>query len=124
MSRQTRIFVTAVAISVAALAAPALADTRERLDSAAEVVRDLLNIPDKGIPAELFSKADCVIVVPSLKKAAFGIGGEYGRGFAVCRQGGANSAWSAPAGIRLEGGSFGFQIGGSSTDVVMLVMIL
>ena len=119
MSRHARVFVIGLAIGLAVLPALLLADTRERLDDAAEVVRDLLNIPDKGIPADLFKKAECVIVVPSLKKAAFGIGGEYGRGFASCRTGG---GWSAPAGIRIEGGSFGLQIGGSVTDVVMLVM--
>jgi SH3 domain-containing YSC84-like protein 1 len=119
MSRQTKLFVIVLAFGLAALPTLVLADTRERLDGAAEVVRDLLNIPDKGIPADLFAKAECVIVVPSLKKAAFGVGGEYGRGFAVCRAGG---GWSAPGGIRIEGGSFGFQIGGSATDVVMLVM--
>jgi len=119
MSRYTRLFVLVCAFGVAALPTLVLADTRERLADAAEVVRDLLSIPDRGIPADLFAKADCVIVVPSMKKAAFGVGGEYGRGFAACRAGG---GWSAPAGIRIEGGSFGFQIGGSATDVVMLVM--
>jgi SH3 domain-containing YSC84-like protein 1 len=119
MSRQTRLFVIVLAVGVAALPTLVRADTRERLDNAAEVVHDLLNIPDKGVPADLFEKAECVIVVPSMKKAAFGVGGEYGRGFAACRAGG---GWSAPAGIRIEGGSFGFQIGGSATDVVMLVM--
>jgi lipid-binding SYLF domain-containing protein len=119
MSRHTRLVVLVCACGVAALSALLLADTRERLDAAAEVVGDLLGIPDKGIPADLFTKADCVIVIPSLKKAAFGFGGEFGRGFAACR---VTGRWSAPAGIRVEGGSFGFQIGGSATDVVMLVM--
>jgi SH3 domain-containing YSC84-like protein 1 len=119
MSRHTRFFVLACALGVAALPVLLLADTRERLDDAADVVVDLLRIPDKGIPADLFTKADCVIVIPSMKKAAFGIGGEYGRGFAACRT---KDGWSAPAGVRIEGGSFGFQIGGSATDVVMLVM--
>ncbi|MGO4883455.1 MAG: lipid-binding SYLF domain-containing protein [Bryobacteraceae bacterium] len=76
--------------------------------------------PDKGIPQDLLNKAACVIVVPSLKKGAFVVGGEYGKGFAVCRSHGAG--WGAPAAIKVEGGSFGFQIGGSSTDVVMLIM--
>ena len=119
MPRLFRSIATALLVGVALLPATLLADTRERLADAAEVVRDLLRIPEKGIPADLFNKADCVIVVPSLKKAAFGVGGEFGRGFAACRAGG---GWSAPAGIRVEGGSFGFQIGGSATDVVMLVM--
>jgi SH3 domain-containing YSC84-like protein 1 len=119
MSRQTNLFVLVLAFGVAALPPLLLADTRSRLDDSAEVVRDLLRIPEKGIPADLFQKADCVIVLPSVKKAAFGIGGEYGRGFAACRT---DAGWSAPAGVRIEGGSFGFQIGGSATDVVMLVM--
>lgn len=119
MSRHTIALVLACTLGLALLPAPAAADTRGRLDDSAEVVRDLLRIPEKGIPADLFKKADCVIVLPSVKKAAFGIGGEYGRGFASCRTAG---GWSAPAGVRLEGGSFGFQIGGTATDVVLLVM--
>jgi lipid-binding SYLF domain-containing protein len=119
MPRLFRSMATVLLVGVALLPATLLADTRERLADAAEVVRDLLRIPEKGIPADLFNKADCVIVVPSLKKAAFGVGGEFGRGFAACRAGG---GWSAPAGIRVEGGSFGFQIGGAATDVVLLVM--
>ncbi|MBV9574836.1 MAG: OmpA family protein [Acidobacteriales bacterium] len=79
-----------------------------------------MNTPDKGIPTDLFEKAQCIVIVPGLKKGAFGWGGKYGRGFASCRHG--DRGWGAPAGIRIEGGSFGFQIGGSSTDVVMLVM--
>jgi lipid-binding SYLF domain-containing protein len=89
-----------------------LADTvQERLGDAT---------PDKGIPQDLLEKAQCVVIVPSLKKGAFVVGGEFGRGFVECRKSGAG--WGAPAAIRMEGGSVGFQIGGSSTDVVMLVM--
>jgi len=80
-----------------------------------------MGTPDKGIPQDLLDKAQCAIVVPNLKKAAFVVGGEYGKGFAICRN--PNGAgWGAPAAVKLEGGSVGFQIGGSSTDVVMLVM--
>lgn len=80
-----------------------------------------MDTPDKSIPQDLLNKADCVIIVPGLKKGAFIVGAKYGRGFFSCRkQGGVG--WSAPAAVRVEGGSFGFQIGGSETDVIMLVM--
>jgi lipid-binding SYLF domain-containing protein len=105
-------------ISTAAL----IADTAtERLNDAAEVFSDIMRTPDKGIPQDLLAKAQCVIVIPGLKKGAFVVGGEYGRGFAECR-GASGTGWGAPAAVRVEGGSVGFQIGGSSTDVVMLVM--
>jgi lipid-binding SYLF domain-containing protein len=83
-------------------------------------LRDILAVPDKGIPEDLLRKAHCVVVVPSLKKGAFIVGGEYGKGFVTCRS--AKAGWSAPAAIRMEGGSVGFQIGGSETEVVLLVM--
>ncbi len=75
--------------------------------------------PDKGIPEELLEKAQCVVVVPDLIKGAFFVGGKYGRGFAACRN---NGRWSPPAAVRIEGGSFGLQLGGSSTDLIMLIM--
>ncbi len=91
----------------------------ERMDSAAAVLNELAQTPDKGIPDEIASSARCVAVVPSLKKGAFGFGGEYGQGIATCRTG---HGWSAPAPIRMTGGSWGLQIGGQSADVVMLAM--
>src|SRR5258707_570026 len=91
----------------------------ERLRPATAVLHEILSAPDKGIPQDLLAKAQCVMIVPGLKKAAFLVGGEYGRGFAVCRRGG---EWGGPAAIKFGGGSFGAQIGGESTDVVMLVM--
>ena len=96
-------------------------DTPERLNAAAETLQALEKIPetDKGIPQDLINKAHCIVVVPSLKSAALGVGGEYGRGFVTCRRG---PGWTAPAAVKVEGGSFGFQIGGSETEVVMLVM--
>lgn len=97
------------------------ATAREQLQSSADVFREIMATPDKGIPQELLEKAYCVVIVPGLKKAAFVIGGQYGKGMAVCRKA-PGAAWGAPAAMRVEGGSFGFQIGGSSTDVVMLVM--
>src|SRR5436309_2205746 len=94
-------------------------EMEERLDTAATVLKEVMSAPDKGIPDELLSKAHCVAVVPGLKKGAFIVGGEYGRGFMSCRT---TTGWSGPASIRVEGGSVGFQIGGSETDVVLLVM--
>jgi len=108
----------------AALLGPGLsaADTaKERLTASAEVFSEIMGTPDKGIPQDLLEKAQCVIIVPGLKKAAFVVGGEFGKGFVECRSSG-GTGWGAPAAVRVEGGSVGFQIGGSSTDVVMLVM--
>jgi lipid-binding SYLF domain-containing protein len=82
-------------------------------------VNELSAAPDKSIPADLLKKAECIVVVPSLKGGAVVVGAKYGRGFASCRTA---SGWSAPAAIRIEGGSVGFQIGGTETEVVMLVM--
>jgi lipid-binding SYLF domain-containing protein len=99
-----------------------LADTaRERLQDSAAVMSEIMRTPDKGIPQDLLGKAQCVVVVPGLKKGAFVVGGEYGKGFAECRRA-EGKGWGPPAAVRIEGGSVGFQIGGSSTDVVMLVM--
>ncbi len=92
----------------------------ERLDASAEMLTEIMSAPDKGIPQDLLEKAQCVVIVPGLKKGAFIIGGKYGKGFMLCRKAG-GVGWSAPASIRVEGGSFGFQIGGEETDVVMLV---
>lgn len=110
---------TALILSVAAIAAAETA--QERLATSAEVFQEVMATPDKGIPQDLLAKAQCVIIVPGLKKGAFVVGGQYGRGFAECRKGD-GFGWGAPAAVRVEGGSVGFQIGGSSTDVVMLVM--
>jgi lipid-binding SYLF domain-containing protein len=92
----------------------------ERLNEATTVLNEIMAAKDQGIPQDLFSKAQCVAVVPGVKKGAFVFGGQYGRGFMSCRTSG--KGWSAPAAIRIEGGSVGFQIGGSETDLVMLVM--
>lgn len=97
------------------------ADTaQERMGDATTVFTEIMATPDKGIPQDLLEKAHCIIIVPGMKQAAFVVGGKYGRGYAVCRRN--NAGWGAPAAVRVEGGSFGFQIGGSNTDVVMLVM--
>lgn len=113
------------ALGIAVLAAlPALAkpaSTVTRLDDAAVVLSEIMDTPDKGIPQDLMEKAHCVVVIPGMKKGAFIVGGKYGKGFLACRNVG-RAGWSAPASVRVEGGSVGFQIGGSETDVVMLVM--
>ncbi len=94
----------------------------DRLEAAATVVREILDIPD-GIPQELLDKAECIVVMPSVKKFAIGIGGSYGRGAMVCRSGSAfDGPWGAPAMYRLEGGNIGFQLGGQATDFIFLVM--
>ena len=92
-----------------------------RLKESAEVLTEIMATPDKGIPQELLENSECIVIVPGMKKAAFIVGGNYGRGFMLCRQP-SGTGWSAPAGVKVEGGSVGFQIGGSETDVVMLVM--
>ena len=98
-----------------------LADTAaERLGGSATVMKEVLAAPDKGIPEDLLRKAQCLVVVPGVKQGAFIVGGKYGRGFLVCRA--ADGRWGAPGALRIEGGSVGFQIGGSETDVIMLVM--
>jgi SH3 domain-containing YSC84-like protein 1 len=103
------------------LAANAKTKTAERLDDSASLLSEIMGTPDRSIPQDLLEKAACVVLVPDLKKAAFGVGGKYGRGFALCRASG-GPGWGPPAAIRIEGGSIGFQIGVSSSDVVMLVM--
>ena len=102
--------------------APLLAKDNQnvkRLNEAAVVFSEIMATPDKGIPEDLLADAHCIVIVPSLKTAAFLVGGKYGKGYVSCRHKG---GWSAPAAVRIEGGSFGFQIGGSTTDLIMLVM--
>jgi lipid-binding SYLF domain-containing protein len=101
--------------------ASAATDAEERLAVAAEAFKEVMSMADRAIPQELLAKAECVIIIPGLKKGAFIIGGQYGKGFATCRN--ANGVgWSAPGSVRAEGGSFGLQVGGSETDVFMLIM--
>jgi len=97
-------------------------EEEDRLENAGKVMREILNVPD-DIPQDLIDKARCVVVMPSVLKAAFVVGGSYGRGTMVCRTGkDYRGGWSAPAMYALEGGSFGLQIGGEATDFVFLVM--
>ena len=107
-----------------AFACPAADQTREekRLEACGEVFKEILNIPD-GIPKELLDKAECVIVIPTVLKFAIGVGGDFGRGAITCRTGEHfTGPWSAPALFALEGGNIGFQLGGTATDFVLLVM--
>jgi lipid-binding SYLF domain-containing protein len=92
-----------------------------RLEDAAAAFKEVMAIPDRSIPQELLNRAECLIVVPDLMRGGFIFGGKYGRGFVSCRKPG-GVGWSAPAAVRIEGGSFGAQIGGAWTDVFMLVM--
>jgi SH3 domain-containing YSC84-like protein 1 len=121
--RKTLIAILAIAgsISPAAFAADREIKVDDRLDASADTLTDMMMASDRGIPHDLLDKAHCVVVVPGMKKAGFIFGAKYGRGFATCRRTG-GSGWSAPAAMRVEGGSVGFQIGASETDVVLLVM--
>jgi SH3 domain-containing YSC84-like protein 1 len=116
--------VLAVALGMS-LALPLFAQEKEdqRIKDSAQVLKEILATPDKGIPKDLLDKSECVVVYPSVKKAAFVVGGSYGRGVITCR-GGENlrGPWSAPAMFALEGASFGLQIGGEATDFVLLIM--
>jgi|GraSoiStandDraft_4_1057263.scaffolds.fasta_scaffold340687_1 lipid-binding SYLF domain-containing protein len=94
---------------------------QERLQDATTVLEEVMATPEKGIPQDLLDKAHCVVIVPGVKKLALGIGGKYGRGFTICR-GASDRGWGAPAAVRMEGGSIGWQIGGSESDIVLLVM--
>jgi len=117
----------AVLTSVLLLAAPLLAakdnqKEQDRVKEAGEVLKEIINIPD-DIPKDLFDRAECIIVLPSVKKFAIGLGGSYGRGVMSCRTGQHYTGpWSAPAMYALEGGNIGFQLGGQATDFVLLVM--
>ena len=115
--------ILAATLAIAPLAiAPLLAkdnDNVKRLNDAAVVFSEIMATPDKGIPQDLLADAHCIVIVPSLKTAAFLVGGKYGKGYVSCRH---HGSWSAPGAVRIEGGSVGFQIGGSMTDLVMLVM--
>ena len=108
----------------ALLGTPLMAESNEpakRLQESAAVFSEIMSAPDKGIPDELLEKAQCLVIVPGMKKGAFIVGGQYGKGYLTCRRSNGRG-WSAPGTVRMEGGSVGFQIGGSETDVIMLVM--
>src|SRR5512146_702169 len=114
--------VVLVCLGLLVLPVSAQKKEQDRLKEAGEVLTEILNIPD-GIPQELLDKAECVVVLPSVKKLAIGIGGSYGRGVMVCRSGAHfTGPWGTPAFYALEGGNIGFQLGGQATDFVLLVM--
>ncbi|RPJ52344.1 MAG: hypothetical protein EHM23_33005 [Acidobacteria bacterium] len=92
-----------------------------RLKTSAKVLGEIMATPDKGIPQELLAQSACIVIIPGMKKGAFIVGATYGSGFMSCRLA-SGTGWSAPAAVKVEGGSVGFQIGGSETDVIMLVM--
>jgi lipid-binding SYLF domain-containing protein len=109
-----------LAMSAAVMPARAQdAKLTDRLQSAAEVIDQVMSVPDKAIPQSILSSAKCVVVVPSYKKAAFLVGAQYGQGVATCRT---PRGWSAPVFVQLSGGSFGFQIGGQATDLILVAM--
>ena len=112
-------------VSMILAISPVSADTKdqeERLDNCSRVLKEILNIPD-GIPQGLLDKAECLVAFPSVKKFALGFGGSYGKGAMVCRSGeDFKGPWGPPAMYRLEGASIGFQLGGSATDFLLLVM--
>lgn len=121
--RTSRLTCATMAVATLALAPLMAADNEatKRLQEASAVFSEVMATPDKGIPIELLEKAHCIVIVPELKTAAFIVGGKYGKGYVSCRNKAA-SGWSAPGAVRIEGGSVGFQIGASSTDLIMLVM--
>src|SRR5437667_2120560 len=112
-------------ISILALVLPVFADSdkeTDRVEESGQVMKEIINIPD-NIPKDLLDRAECVIVLPSVKKLAIGIGASYGRGVMTCRTGlHFTGPWSAPALYALEGGNIGFQLGGQATDFILLVM--
>ena len=117
----------AMAITLALLVAiPAVAQLEDKVADrfweSTKILEQTVNAPDGGIPQELLGRSECVAVIPAVKRAAFGFGGRYGRGVVACRKDGGTGAWGAPSMISLSGGSFGFQIGGQSTDVLMLFL--
>src|SRR5580692_10789138 len=117
-----RFLLVVLLVSTVASAAGTKEKQEERLQNSGMVMSEILNIPD-NIPQDLLDKARCVLVIPSVLKAAFVVGGSYGRGTMVCRTGKSMSGtWGAPAMFVLEGGSVGFQIGGEATDFVLLIM--
>ena len=112
--------IVVVLLTAAAMAA-AQNTPAARMDAAAAVFTEIMSAGDRSIPQDLLNKSECAVIVPGLKKGAFVVGAKYGKGFVTCRKTD-GVGWSAPGAVRVEGGSFGFQIGGSTTDLIMLVM--
>ena len=116
-----RKLIAALSVGAAVLSAAAASDAPKRLQAAADVFKEVMNISDKAIPQDLLNKSHCIVVVPGLKTGAFIVGAKYGKGFVSCRSQ-SGVGWGAPGSVRMEGGSVGFQAGGSETDLIMLVM--
>jgi lipid-binding SYLF domain-containing protein len=112
---------TMAVLAVGAALLRGQSDNVKRLDEAATVLREVMDIADRAIPQRLMDKSECIVIVPGLKKGAFILSAKYGRGFLSCRKKG-GAGWTGPGAVRVEGGGIGFQIGGSETDVIMLVM--
>lgn len=117
--RRIVIVISLAAVAIAPLRAAVSTAEKRRIEDAATVLTEISAVPEKGVPQDLWNKAACVMVIPSLKKAAFVFGGEYGKGLMSCRRG---NDWSAPLFMRLEKGSWGLQIGAQTIDLVLLVM--
>lgn len=120
--KQITVIACGLAMTTLSLSAHAAGDKEKvagRLNDAAAVIRQIMATPDKAIPSSILAGASCVVVIPSYKKAAFVVGGQYGQGVATCRT---PRGWSAPVAVQMAGGSFGFQIGGQATDLVMVAM--
>ena len=115
-----RFSLLALSVFVAGLPLRAADTPQDRLKDATTILNEIMATPDRGIPQDLLEKAHCIVIVPGVKQAAFVVGGKFGKGFGVCRR--EAGGWGPPGAVRVEGGSFGFQIGASSTDVVMLIM--
>ncbi len=116
-----RFSLAAVALCGMMFAADSKTDIQKRMDEAASVFKQINSAPDKGIPQEILEGVQCIGIVPGMKRAGFIVGGKYGKGFVVCRTSN-GVGWSAPSAIRVEGGSFGLQIGAGETDLVFVVM--
>ena len=119
MLKRLLIFSTLIMIAAQVAVASDRDDDVARTQKAAQVFKEIMNTPDQGIPHALLDKAKCIAIIPGDKKFAFIFGGNYGRGVATCRT---EHGWSAPMFIAIDGGSVGYQIGGSSTDLIMLFM--
>jgi lipid-binding SYLF domain-containing protein len=118
--RRRVLFTMLAAATVSTVFAAAEPEAVKRIDEAAKVLDEIMAAPDKGIPVDLLNKAQCVAIVPGVKRAGFIVGAKYGKGVLTCRD--SKYGWTGPSTVRVEGGNFGLQIGGGETDVVLLVM--
>ncbi len=115
------LFTLPLSLCLSAILSFAENDNTARLEDSVITLKEIMETPDKGIPHDLLDKAECIVIVPGMKKGAFIFGAKYGKGYISCRKKG-GEGWTAPGSVRIEGGSFGLQIGASETDVVLLVM--